>query len=167
MKKYISITFGVLVFLIFMFSFIFSKMSEYDESACSGITKIANSVEKINYLESWAEGKLKDKKFLGLMGWKGEIRLADRPELIDVVDIDWRFLGFNEGEVFVKFNRFMVDRDNYLDASTIKSLSFGQGRRLMIFVSLVSSRELGLDWSGESLRKITKVNDKVSVFCGN
>jgi hypothetical protein len=133
-------------------------------SGCAPLMEIARNEQKTLYLKNWMSEQLKSPDFLTLMNQYPTVRLNDQPYLVSQLGIDWAYLGLNSEFASVAINRYYKDRDDFTDVHTIRSISVGSGRSLLI-MKTAHSDELGLDWPEDALSRIQSVNDEIYIQC--
>lgn len=157
--------FITVVFFSTLISIIFSLFiyegGNYYKSRCDVVREIALDDKKIDYLDLWISNKLSDKKFINLLGNQQIVPLdIVRNELVDSIDLDLEFIGFEKESSYVSFN--VALGTSLKEGASIQSVSVGSGR-FGILLSFVASAGEGL--ITESLR-YEKVSERVYINCG-
>ncbi|MDP5211241.1 hypothetical protein [Microbulbifer sp. 2205BS26-8] len=150
----------IIPILVAFFYYFSSTKKEY----CNNLKAIAIDNNKIEYLETWANKKISNKKFLSSMGWSGRSSAQENSEKFSKLELDLDFLGIDPKYAWIQLNRLVKDRDNYLDSKTIKSVSFGEGRNSII-IKIGKSSEYGIDDIDSIKEKLLQINSKISVLC--
>ena len=161
MKKIVVLIISCLAVLL-IFTFGLSK-SNYQDS-CKRLESIAQDVEKIEYLDKWISTNLSNINFLEYMGKGGLKSMLDNSGSFSLIELDWGYLGIDKQYASLRLNRNFEDIENYLDASTIKSISFGEGRSHII-IKINDSEEFGIEGMDEVKAYMRSFRDDVFVRC--
>jgi hypothetical protein len=138
---------------------------------CWRVERIASDPTKIAYLRRWIETSISDPEFLRFVGPSGTRFSRDvaLPEDFARFKLDLEKLGTMPWIAGVRFN---VDRENLpayldkteqLDTTTIKSVSFDEGRDSII-IKVGDSADLGL---GQFEKDAKPIAEGVWILCRN
>lgn len=164
MKKILTSLILIGVCGICLYFILIPNTNSIAQESCRNLKLIANDSDKIIHLEHWIENKISDKQFLKSMGWLGVIRGVDSPDEINNLGLDWNYIGIDSSSAMVRLNRNYEDHDNFMDSSTIKSVSFGEGRD-SLSIKISQDGEWGIDRLDKIAEKIEFIGDKIALFC--
>lgn len=162
--KWLYILLAVVLFGIGIFGYtVIYKVFQYSDNQCERMYEIAKNKEKIDYIDNWMMTRLNN-SVLYTMGHNGTIRLIDEPDSNTLLEIDWSYLGINKHYAFVRVNRSLEERANYMDVNNIKSITIGEGR-FSVTIQAKNSSDFGLDVGNKLNTSMKQISDRVVVDC--